>query len=185
MVRLALQRAKRLAVQDRLSWPTREDGVYKALLGQRLTMGEFVDLDDVAVNHCFKVWAKADDEVLARMCRGLLFRGLYKTVEMSHVRDGGEARRLHERAIEAVRRAGGDASYDQFYDEAGETAYQTFEEGGADGGDGIVVKGVDGRVTRLAEISPLPRALNQRLMFRRIHVSAPYREAVVTAVKGE
>jgi HD superfamily phosphohydrolase len=107
MVKLALQRAKRLAVQDRLAWPTRDNGVYKALLGQRLTMAEFVDLDDVAVNHCFKVWTGADDEVLARMCRGLLFRGLYKTVELSHVRDGGEARAIHERAVEAVRRAGG------------------------------------------------------------------------------
>jgi hypothetical protein len=42
---------------------------------------------------------------------------------------------------------------------------------------------VDGGVTRLAEISPLPKALNQRLMFRRIHVSAPYRDVVVGALK--
>src|SRR6202012_2779424 len=47
MVKLALQRARRLAVQDRLEWPPRDNGVYKALLGLRLTMGEFADLDDV------------------------------------------------------------------------------------------------------------------------------------------
>ena len=182
MVKLALQRAKRLAVQDRLAWPTRDNGVYKALLGQRLTMGEFVDLDDVAVNHCFKIWARGDDEVLARLCRGLLFRGLYKTVELSHVRDGAEAKRRHERATEAVERAGGDGGYDLFYDEAGETPYETFEER-AEEAVGIVVKAAEGDVRDLAEISPLPRALNQRLMFRRIHVSAQYRDVVANAMR--
>jgi HD superfamily phosphohydrolase len=184
MVKLALQRATRLAVQDRLAWPTRDNGVYKALLGQRLTMAEFVDLDDVAVNHCFKVWSGADDEVLARLCRGLLFRGLYKTVELSHVRDGAEAKRLHERAVEAVKAAGGDVAYDLFYDEAGEAPYEDFEEQGGQKDEGIWVKGVEGRVTRLGEISPLPAALNQRLMFRRIHVRAEYRDIVVEAVRG-
>lgn len=183
MVKLALQRAKRLAVQDRLPWPPRDNGVYKALLGQRLTMAEFVDLDDVAVNHCFKVWTGAADEVLARLCRGLLFRGLYKTVELSDVRDGAEAKRLHEQASEAVAAAGGDVAYDLFYDEAGETPYETFVDVGDDA-VGIVVKGGEGDVRDLAEISPLPRALNQRLMFRRIHVNAQYRDGVMAAVKG-
>jgi len=121
--------------------------------------------------------------VLARLCRGLLFRGLYKTVELSHARDGGEARAFHERAMEAVRRAGGDVAYDLFYDEAGETPYENFEEQGGDKEEGIWVKGVEGKVTRLAEISPLPAALNQRLMFRRIHVRAEFREVVAAAVR--
>src|SRR5690348_1933085 len=41
MVKLALQRAKRLAVQDRLRWPPRDHLVIKALLGQRLSIEEF------------------------------------------------------------------------------------------------------------------------------------------------
>jgi hypothetical protein len=45
------------------------------------------------------------------------------------------------------------------------------------------VKGGKGDVRDLAEISPLPRALNQRLMFRRIHVSAQYRDVVADAMK--
>src|SRR5204863_8010644 len=36
MLKLALQRAKRLAAQDRLEWPRREDNFHKALLGQKL-----------------------------------------------------------------------------------------------------------------------------------------------------
>jgi len=40
-VKLALQRAKRLAVQDRLEWPPRENGVYKALLGSGFRWGVY------------------------------------------------------------------------------------------------------------------------------------------------
>src|SRR5437764_7558421 len=47
MVKLALQRAKRLAVQERLAWPPAESVVHRALLGQRFTMEEFRDLDDI------------------------------------------------------------------------------------------------------------------------------------------
>src|SRR4051794_4178963 len=59
MVKLALQRAKRLAVQDRLAWPTRDNGVDKALFGQRLTMAGVVGLGGGAVDYCFQGWAGA------------------------------------------------------------------------------------------------------------------------------
>src|SRR6185436_7663202 len=45
MVKLTLQRAKRLAVQGRLAWPPREHVVSKALLGQQLDVAEFTDFD--------------------------------------------------------------------------------------------------------------------------------------------
>src|SRR5205823_15119146 len=55
MVKLALQRARRLAVQRRLEWPPLGDGTHKALLGQQLSIAEFTELDDVSILHCFKV----------------------------------------------------------------------------------------------------------------------------------
>jgi HD superfamily phosphohydrolase len=184
MVKLALQRAKRLAVQDRLAWPPRENGVYKALLGQRLTMEEFTDLDDVSVNHCFKVWTRSDDAVLARLCRGLLFRGLYKTIDLTHLGDPDEASARLAKAQAAVESAGGEAAYDLFYDEPADTPYDAYRLEGASGSDEIVVKHADGRLTPFSAISPLPQALNQRLMFRRIHVAAPYRDLVARAVSA-
>ncbi len=47
MVKLSLQRARRLAVQRRLEWPDSEDAAHKALLGQQLSVDQFVSLDDV------------------------------------------------------------------------------------------------------------------------------------------
>jgi HD superfamily phosphohydrolase len=179
MVKLALQRAKRLAVQDRLEWPPRENGVYKALLGQRLTMPEFTDLDDVSVNHCFKLWTRSDDEVLARLCRGLLFRGLYKTIDLSQVANVAEALARAEAAVTA---AGGEAAYDLFYDEPVDTPYDTYQPEGAQESDGIMVMNPDGKLTRFSAISPVPRALNERLMFRRLHVAAAYRDVAAAAI---
>jgi HD superfamily phosphohydrolase len=142
-------------------------------------MAEFVDLDDVAVNHCFKVWTRSDDEVLARLCRGLLYRGLYKTVDLSHLADGQAARAVYARAETAVAEAGGDPAYDLFYDEPADTSYEPYESTApADESDAILVKQPDGRLTRFSEISSLPQALNQRLMFRRIHAAAAYRQVV-------
>jgi HD superfamily phosphohydrolase len=182
MVKLALQRAKRLAVQDRLDWPPRENAVYKALLGQRLTMGEFTDLDDVSVNHCFKLWTRSSDEALSRLCRGLLFRGLYKTIDLSHVTDAQAARDLRARAEAAVTAAGGDANYDLFYDEPADTPYDTYQPEGTRESEGILVMNRDGTLTRFSQISPLPRALNEHLMFRRLHVAAQYRDAAAAAI---
>jgi HD superfamily phosphohydrolase len=182
MVKLALQRARRLAVQDRLDWPPRDNGVHKALLGQRLSMGEFTDLDDVSVNHCFKLWTRSDDEVLARLCRGLLFRGLYKTIDLSHAADAEEAGMLVNKAEAAVAGAGGDPGYDLFYDEPADTAYDAYRPEEMPEVDGIVVKESNGKLTPFSGISPVPAALNQRLMFRRIHVMAGYRDVAAGAV---
>src|SRR5205807_3742578 len=124
MVKLALQRAKRLAVQDRLEWPPREHAVSKALLGQRLSIDELTDLDDVSMMHCFKLWMNAADPPLAGLCRGLLFRRLFKTIDLSHLDAPESAKRL-EAAGSAIAAAGGDASYDMVYDEPADTGYET------------------------------------------------------------
>src|SRR6476659_8143021 len=83
MVKLALQRAKRLAVQERLEWPPAESVVHRALLGQTTSARDFNDLDDISIMHCFKIWADGDDATLANLCRGLLFRRLFKVIDIS------------------------------------------------------------------------------------------------------
>jgi HD superfamily phosphohydrolase len=182
MVRLALRRARRLAVQDRLDWPGRDSPVEKALLGQRLSIDEFLDLDDVTVNQCFKTWARSgEDAVLSRLCKGLLYRRLYKTIDVSHL-DDAQAAAAYERARRAVTQAGGDATYHLFYDQPTDTPYETFDRDDSIHAVDILVRAPAGELTPFSEISPLPRALNRRLMFRRIHVSAEYRNVAAAAL---
>ncbi|HSZ54346.1 MAG TPA: HD domain-containing protein [Tepidisphaeraceae bacterium] len=178
MVKLALQRARRLAVQERLPWPRRDDVVYKSLLGQRLSTAEFTDLDDVSMLHCFKLWTTADDAPLAALCNGLLYRKLFKTIDLTPV-EAGDVGGFVAAAEAAVAKAGGDPAYDLFYDEPKDTQYQT-DYPGHDGAAGdILVRTADGGQTTFAALSPLMQALGRQLMFRRLHVNAAYASVVL------
>ena len=179
MVKLALQRAKRLAVQDRLEWPARETPVFKALLGQRFTIDEFRDLDDVSVWHCFKVWTNSADGTLAALCRGLLFRGLYKTIDLTHRADAETGRAAAAEAGRRVADAGGDAKYDLFYDEPTDAPYAT---AGTAKGDAVLVVGPTGATEPFAAASPMVAAMDRPLSFRRIHVAPKWRDLAVAAI---
>lgn len=182
MVKLALQRARRLAVQDRLPWPPREHVVAKALLGQRLANAEFTDLDDISMLHCFKIWTACDDAPLADLCRGLLFRKLFKVIDLTAL-DEPAARQALESAQHAIAAAGGDPAYDSFYDQPSDTPYEYNEPGGEGGAGEILVTDSTGAMTTFASRSPLPQALHRQLMFRRLYVASEFKEAAMKAVR--
>jgi HD superfamily phosphohydrolase len=184
MVKLALQRARRLAVQDRLEDLPRGSAVAKALLGQRFTAEEFRDLDDVSVWHGFKLWAHSADATLAGLCRGLLFRRLYKTIDLTNRCDGESARKAFASAVDRVRATGGDADYDLFYDEPSDTPYEAYHPDAEDDANEVMVVDTSGTVAHFATISPITQALNRQLMFRRIHFKAEWRELVHGAVEA-
>ncbi len=181
MVKLVLQRARRMAVQDRLDWPRRDDPVHKMLLGQQLSNDEFVDLDDIAVMQCFKQWMKSDDHTLASLCSGLLFRRLFKTIDLTRLHDPRDISAIVSRAKQIVHDAGGETEYALFYDEPADTPYKasTSEPTAA---SEIVVVEADGSVTTLAEISPFTESLVQQLTFRRLHVSETWRSRIESAL---
>lgn len=181
MVKLALQRARRLAVQERLSWPAREHYVYKALLGQGLSHAEFTDLDDVAMMMCFKQWAGNLDPVLAHLCRGLLNRRLFKVVDLSAM-DAQAARNAYVSAERAATAAGADPSYDLFFDEPANTPYVPPGTSGDCDNDTILIQDSSGQLTDFGKSSPLVSALEQQLNFRRIHVREEWRAVVEEAL---
>jgi HD superfamily phosphohydrolase len=190
MVKLALQRARRMAVQDRLPWPPKDHVAYKTLMGQSLSMAEFVELDDISVWGCFKAWCKSDDASLAMLCKGLLFRGLYKTIDLSHVTDAQPLQAAVLAAEEAVTKAGGDPLYDVFFDQPADTPYKTAtpppnaETAAPEAGQQILVRDPSGRLADFGALSPMSQALANRLQFSRIHVAGEYRDAVAMAVKA-
>lgn len=169
MVKLALQRARRLAVQGRLAWPREEAAVHKALLGLQLTSEDFLDLDEVAVLQCFKVWRDGDDPVLAELCDGLLYRKLFKSIDLTHVDDGDEIARIRKDVESRVSEAGGEPAYSIFYDEPSDSPYETYQS------DGIQVRAGDGGLVAFGELSPISQMLNRQLMFKRLHLNARFR----------
>lgn len=173
LVKLALQRAKRLAVQGRLSWPTPEHTVHHALLGRQLTLEQFTDLDDISVLHCFKIWANEPDAVLARLSRGLLFRELYKTIDLPETLESHQIEALIANLRDRVAAAGGDGDYDLFYDQPNDTPYDVAEVDRS-GAREIVVLEESGEVVPLTRLSRLPEALNRQLQFKRLHVAGQW-----------
>jgi uncharacterized protein len=182
MLKLALKRARRLAVQDRLDWPLRDSAVNTALAGQRLSMKQFVELDDVSLVQCFKTWADGSDRTLARLCKGLLFRRVYKSIDVT-----GWGESTFEIAKKTIEDLGGDAEYDLFYDEPKDTPYPIDTDASDPAkpqlGKGIFVITPNG-LENLARLSPMIESLNRQLMFRRIHCTEEYRDAIATAVFG-
>jgi len=178
MLKLALKRARRLVVQDRLDWPGPGSAVGAALAGQRLSIKQLVELDDVSLVQCFKAWSDGPDQTLARLCKGLLFRKLYKSIDVT-----GWGESTFEVARAAVREMGGDEEYDVFYDEPRDTPYPISDKTDDDQGKGIFVL-VGSELVNLAQMSPMIESLNRQLMFRRIHVPQEYRLAVSNRVFG-
>src|SRR4051812_38865404 len=120
MVKLALARAKTLSEAEQLDWPQQDRPVLKALMGQLLSVSEFIELDDVSVTHCFKLWSRSPDPVLSRLCEGLIQRRVYKSIDLSRFDDVKPVVAQVERAIAS---AGGEPAYDLFYDEPSDTPY--------------------------------------------------------------
>jgi HD superfamily phosphohydrolase len=181
MITLALRRARGMAEQDRLPGLSRSHAIFKALVGGQLTLPEFTDLDDISVIQCLKLWVNADDVVLARLCHGLLFRRIYKTVDLTALDDPRELRSAIDRAAHAVTAAGGDPDYHLFYDEPRDTPYEIYD--GQNPATDIPIRTREGHLTTFAAMSPFTPALSRQLMFRRLHVAAEYRSAVESAVK--
>src|SRR5205814_7746618 len=115
------------------------------------------DLDDVSVMQCFKIWGNAGDAVLAQLCRGLLFREVYKTIDLSAIEDAQKARSVVTALERALADAGAEVGYEMFYDQPLDTPYETQ-------GEEILVRDRTGKLTTFAAISPLVQALNRQLM---------------------
>ena len=179
MVKLALQRAKRLAVQRRLDWPRPTDPAYKALLGQRMPIAEFNDLDDTSILHCFKLWSHGPDVVLASLCKGLLLRRVFKTIDLSHFADPKDARAAVTAVERMIAERGGEPGYEMFVDQPSGAGYQNFE-----GDKDILVRDASGKTTSFGKVSPISQVLNRQLVFRRLHIAPQWRDAGAELVRS-
>jgi HD superfamily phosphohydrolase len=177
MLRLALKRAQMLAEQKQLQWGPHDEPMRKALLGETFTIAEFTQLDDVSVMQCFKIWSNSNDPILSGLCHGLLFRGVYKTIDLSRY-ERSRALQFFEAAKSAVASAGGDTDYEIFYDEIADTPYEKYDPQEGDVSSEIIVCDPDGTAREFASISPITEALNRELTIRRIHVNARWKAVV-------
>ena len=175
MVKLALQRARELILAGQrgdvtggnLNLPPGSGTVAKVLTDDRMSATEFRELDDISVLGCFKQWRDAGDPQLARLCTGLLDRGLYKTI------DGVNAGQ-YQKARDAVIFAGGDGNYDLFHDSLEHAPYTP-------GTGGIRIVHGDGSVVDFSDMSPITEGLRKPLVIERLHVAPEFYEVALKA----
>jgi hypothetical protein len=99
----------------------------------------------------------------------MLYRKIYKTIDLGAQTDKAKLDQVLSEAGHAITAAGGDPSYEMFYDEPSDRPYES---------TGIPVKDRDGSLREFSTISPVVEALNRQLWFRRLHVAPQWSELV-------
>ena len=104
------------------------EAIRQAALGDPVTLGEYLALDDHILLSCFAQWERSDDADLAELARDLMTRRLPKTVPLD---EEGESRweEIRQRACEVVKGAGRRAERLVWLDVASDTPYSESDKG--------------------------------------------------------
>jgi hypothetical protein len=157
--------------------------VRAAVLGERLALGEYLDLDDPLLMHCFADWERADDPLLASFASRLRHRRLPKTIPLPDAPE--EAPRWRDalaRAEDVARRRGLRPELSVWLDVPTDVPYE--EPRGASP-DGLWVTLSRPPIRRLGELSFLLRQLrNETIVRPRLAFLPELREEVEEAVDG-
>lgn len=104
------------------------EAIRQAALGDAVTLGEYLTLDDPTLLSCFAQWERSEDATLAELARDLMTRRLPKTVPLDLE---GETQwpLVYERACDVVRKAGGNAERLVWLDVASDTPYAESDKG--------------------------------------------------------
>ena len=186
LIRAIFQRVGEL-VRNGVSPSPMPTALRAAALGERATLGEYLELDDGLLMTCFSMWQKGGDPLLCDLTRRLDLRVLPKTVPLpEHSEEGAHAtwaEALH-RAREIATRRGLRADLLVSLDIAEDTPYPE-ADGVADDVDGVWVALRHKPLQRLGEVSFLLRALrNERIARPRLIFPEEIRDEVVAAVEG-
>src|SRR5439155_3937483 len=120
---------------------------------------------------------------LAMLCRGLLYRIVFKTIDLSRFQDPKDARAAVTAVERYVAENGGEPGYEMFVDQASGSGYESLEldDGGAAESE-ILVRGRDGQLTPFGAVSPLSRVLSRQLLFRRLQIATQWADGAVAIV---
>lgn len=81
LIRGVFVRIAELVREGRAPTPTPAP-IRRAALGEGVSLGEYLDLDDIELLSCFRAWERADDPVLSELTRRLSLRRLPKTMPL-------------------------------------------------------------------------------------------------------
>jgi HD superfamily phosphohydrolase len=168
----AVMRAMFLRLVELPPQPGTPPGLQALLEGDAPTLGQFLDLDDHALEQAIKAYGDSDDALLSELARRLRYRRLFKTMRLPHELPVEEARRRLDRVLAAN---GVRPAYLGSIDRVEIDAY-TEEEGL------MVITG--GQLRRLLDVSPVLHGLSaERFVHYRAIFPPEVRDAVRTALE--
>ncbi|MGH9822061.1 MAG: HD domain-containing protein [Blastocatellia bacterium] len=117
----ALTRARELTVEGKMDASNPHSAFDKMLLGEPLSIAEYLELDDTNLLFNLKQWTSNSDPILSDLSRRLVHRKLFKAADLEIPAD--ELRPFFDEASQAVSAAGFDPQYYMVVDRASDIPY--------------------------------------------------------------
>lgn len=153
----ALNRARVLIERGKLGFRMPASVFEKMLMGEQVSTGEYLQLDDTDVMFRLKEWSRDDDAILADLSTRLMHRRLFKAIDIGS--DASEG--LWEAAGEIVRRGGFDPQYYLVTDRAVDIPYYgDYSTVGVDPKSLIYIEtGPQSSIREISEVSEVVRGM--------------------------
>lgn len=189
MLRLTLRRFKELLEKSSSSKgrgqvvPGASSKVVAAFSSQKLSLEDYLSLDDLTLTEFFKATAGATDPLLASLGSGLINRRLYKAMDMTDS-DGASVAKFFDAARVAVRKKGLDPEYAIVDDTAADTPYKPYDPDDAKPASQIYIESADGGNVELGTRSDAVEQLRKRYSLLRYYFPQDVRDGVETIADG-
>ena len=132
----------------------------KWLMGEDLTVAQYLELDDVQMTYHIKCWLKDSDQILSDLAARFVHRRLFKATRLPS-RDPNFIREIEKEARRIVSATGLDPDYYVALESTGLRPYDYYRPDAANPQTNIMVRTENGNVQELSSISGTVEALVQ------------------------
>jgi len=141
--------------------PGAPESVVRAFSGDRMSLEEYLRLDDYGIVQFWSACENAEDGLLRELGTGLLHRKLYKGIDVTGVTSNKVADFVTD-SRRLIRQRGLDVDYALADDTPGDTAYKPYDPDAEKPATQIYVKTVTGEREELSQHSDMVRTLTKR-----------------------
>lgn len=189
MLRLLFKRYKTLVdacgdeQQKKQVVPGTPAHVLNAFSGNKMSLGEYLELDDYAMSEFFKACCKSQDEVLAMMGNGLHHRNLFKSVDCSSV-DPLKLVEFADKAKECIKDDGKDPDFFFASDSPSDVPYKPYDPDVDNPATQIYVETLSNGIKELGSQSEAVTTLKKKYQLVRYYFPVEYRDKIGDIAKS-
>lgn len=178
VLRVLLRRALHLFETGRTVWHVPDTPMATILAGEKLSLGQHLELDDTEVMFSIKRWQHADDQVLSDLASRFLNRRLFKAFDLDMPE--ADRPRFVDEARQIVKDAGFDPDYYFVEDKAGNAPYSFYSKDTSDPKNLIFVEDGFARpvIREISAVSSAVRGLQEGYRIHRICFPAELKDQI-------